>query len=81
MLHWPDLVLPPINLWNVPTMLPVKSPCTKVCKLNEDDVCVGCGRTRDEIARYMRASATEKESINARAHDRLSTLHRNQPLR
>jgi predicted Fe-S protein YdhL (DUF1289 family) len=25
------------------------SPCIGVCKLNPDNVCVGCGRTIDEI--------------------------------
>lgn len=26
-----------------------KSPCIKVCKLNDDNVCIGCNRTIEEI--------------------------------
>ena len=26
-----------------------KSPCIKQCRLDENNVCVGCGRTIDEI--------------------------------
>ncbi len=25
------------------------SPCTTICKLNEEDICIGCYRTADEI--------------------------------
>jgi len=28
----------------------VASPCVGVCRLDMDDVCTGCHRTRDEIA-------------------------------
>jgi predicted Fe-S protein YdhL (DUF1289 family) len=28
---------------------PVKSPCNSVCMLNDEDVCVGCYRTSEEI--------------------------------
>jgi predicted Fe-S protein YdhL (DUF1289 family) len=27
----------------------ISSPCTRLCKLDKDDICVGCGRTRIEI--------------------------------
>jgi len=53
----------------------VKSPCIEYCKLNDEGVCIGCGRTADEIARYMRASESERESINERAHERLSKVY------
>jgi predicted Fe-S protein YdhL (DUF1289 family) len=29
-----------------------KSPCIKQCRLNENKVCVGCGRSIDEIKQY-----------------------------
>lgn len=35
-----------------------KSPCTKVCKL-EDGKCIGCGRTPDEIAAYGRGERND----------------------
>ncbi|MGZ9410804.1 MAG: DUF1289 domain-containing protein [Methylocystis sp.] len=31
----------------------VDSPCIKICELNGDGVCVGCGRTRAEIAGWI----------------------------
>jgi predicted Fe-S protein YdhL (DUF1289 family) len=29
-----------------------KSPCIKQCRLDENNVCVGCGRTIDEIKQH-----------------------------
>ena len=29
--------------------LAISSPCTSICKLNEEDICIGCSRTADEI--------------------------------
>jgi uncharacterized protein len=28
------------------------SPCRQVCRLNKDDICVGCGRTKKEISEW-----------------------------
>jgi uncharacterized protein len=41
----------------------VNSPCNQVCKLDAFDVCIGCGRTRDEIARWMRMRDQEKFEV------------------
>jgi predicted Fe-S protein YdhL (DUF1289 family) len=30
----------------------IKSPCIKVCKYDDDRVCVGCYRTMNEITRW-----------------------------
>jgi uncharacterized protein len=40
----------------------VKSPCVKICRL-ESNVCVGCGRTVDEIARWMRMTDAERKEV------------------
>lgn len=40
----------------------VDSPCTNVCVL-DDDICVGCGRTVDEIMGWQSMSATEQERV------------------
>jgi len=42
------------------------SPCIKVCKLDDGDVCMGCYRTRDEIARWTQMSDDEKSRANLR---------------
>ena len=38
----------------------VSSPCVRICALDEADVCVGCGRTLDEIARWSSMSSEDK---------------------
>jgi predicted Fe-S protein YdhL (DUF1289 family) len=43
----------------------VESPCVKICTV-KDDICIGCGRTRDEIARWTRLTEQERKSINER---------------
>jgi len=42
----------------------VKSPCLKVCLMNPDtELCRGCFRTLDEIARWSSMSEEEREKI------------------
>ena len=48
----------------------VASPCTEICRLDRHDVCVGCGRTRDEIARWTQMSDAEKAAVLARLGQR-----------
>ena len=38
----------------------VKSPCIKVCKYDEDNVCMGCYRTMDEISGWIFMSRERK---------------------
>ena len=37
------------------------SPCRKICQLNESEICIGCGRTLNEIAK--RSTYTQDERI------------------
>ena len=46
------------------------SPCMNVCVLDAARVCVGCGRTLDEIARWGRMSAVEQWDVIARLERR-----------
>lgn len=39
------------------------SPCTRVCTLDSNDVCVGCSRTLDEIVAWAAMSAEEQWSV------------------
>jgi predicted Fe-S protein YdhL (DUF1289 family) len=48
----------------------VESPCIKVCVLDGQSVCVGCGRTIDEIAGWSRMSAPEQLAASERAAQR-----------
>jgi hypothetical protein len=48
----------------------VKSPCVAVCALDEDDICLGCYRTADEITDWFMASDDEKRAIVRRSEER-----------
>lgn len=41
----------------------VESPCVRNCTLDEDDICVGCLRSIDEICAWGSASDSERRSI------------------
>ena len=48
----------------------VLSPCTKVCTLDGEGICVGCGRLLDEIANWSRMSVDEQRAVCRRAEER-----------
>ncbi|WP_041265134.1 DUF1289 domain-containing protein [Gemmatimonas aurantiaca] len=43
-----------------------ESPCIKVCRLDLEDRCYGCGRTRTEIARWSGMTLDERRAVNRR---------------
>jgi uncharacterized protein len=48
---------------------PLPSPCRSVCRLGDDGRCDGCGRTLDEIARWIQMTAEERRAVLARVVD------------
>jgi predicted Fe-S protein YdhL (DUF1289 family) len=48
----------------------VESPCINVCKI-ENDVCIGCGRTLEEIAHWTRITNEERKLINERVSNNI----------
>ena len=48
----------------------IASPCIRNCCLNDDDVCLGCNRTLDEILRWGDASDEEKIQVLLNADNR-----------
>jgi uncharacterized protein len=50
---------------------PLASPCVRNCCLDEDNVCMGCGRSLQEIVEWGTASDAEKTAILARSGERL----------
>jgi uncharacterized protein len=48
----------------------VESPCINVCTLNAQRVCIGCGRTIDEIASWSRLSDEERRTVCEQAAQR-----------
>jgi len=47
-----------------------QSPCVSICVLDEQDVCLGCYRSANEITDWFIASADEKRDILRRASQR-----------
>jgi len=43
----------------------IESPCVKICTL-ENGVCIGCGRTQDEIREWVILSNEERNIIMKR---------------
>ena len=44
----------------------MKSPCVKVCVMDpQRDVCMGCARTLDEIARWGLMADRERDAVMA----------------
>jgi len=53
----------------------IESPCNKICTLDaRSGLCLGCGRTVDEIGRWTAMSATERARVMAELPARLAVL-------
>ena len=48
----------------------VQSPCVSICALNDDDVCMGCYRSAQEITDWWDSSNIEKRQILTHADER-----------
>lgn len=46
----------------MPILTEITSPCVKVCRL-EEGVCIGCGRTQDQIRMWTTYSNEERNTI------------------
>jgi predicted Fe-S protein YdhL (DUF1289 family) len=47
-----------------------QSPCVRNCCLDENDVCLGCGRLLEEILRWRSATDAEREIMLELAKNR-----------
>lgn len=56
---------------DLPAPTDVPSPCVRNCCLDEDDVCLGCGRTIQEILAWQQGPDSERREIIARSRERL----------
>ena len=59
-----------------PVEPPVRSPCVSICVLDPvgSGVCVGCGRTLDEVAAWSQMSNAQRKDVVARCPGRLAAL-------
>ncbi len=51
----------------------IENPCIAVCRLR-GDLCVSCGRTKDDIRKWKRMKRPEKMAAVQRASVRLKAL-------
>ena len=65
--------LPPVQVERVKLISKVVSPCIKICTM-QNDFCIGCGRTTQEIAEWSKASDKKKRDILERLPDRLRRM-------
>ncbi len=49
----------------------VLSPCVGVCALDDDDVCIGCWRSGEEISRWGYLDNAGKREILKKVEERL----------
>jgi uncharacterized protein len=47
-----------------------ESPCVRNCCLNDEDICIGCCRSLDEIKQWLDCDDVERQSILVRAQQR-----------
>jgi predicted Fe-S protein YdhL (DUF1289 family) len=51
----------------------IKSPCTKVCVVHPAHaICIGCGRSLEEIARWIALTEAERTAIMVQLPARLA---------
>ncbi|WP_137392292.1 DUF1289 domain-containing protein [Rhodoligotrophos defluvii] len=53
----------------------IETPCVKVCVLDlETGLCIGCGRSRDEIGGWLALSRDERRAVMAELPARLVSM-------
>ncbi len=57
-------------MMSLPVSVPIDSPCVRNCCLNDEDICLGCGRSLGEITRWSAAKDADKLVILAEAQER-----------
>lgn len=49
---------------------PIPSPCRRMCTLDErDSLCIGCGRSLDEIMRWTTMTPAERKAVMQRVEN------------
>jgi predicted Fe-S protein YdhL (DUF1289 family) len=60
----------------------IESPCIKICTLDaRSGLCLGCGRTIDEIARWTAMSDAERDRVMNELPWRLAASRHHEPDR
>jgi predicted Fe-S protein YdhL (DUF1289 family) len=58
-----------------PNTMSIQTPCTQICTIDPASrLCVGCGRTLDEIAQWSALTADERARLMAELPRRIALL-------
>ena len=53
----------------------IETPCVKICVVEpETGFCIGCGRTRTEIAQWLSLNDAQRNTVMAELPERVATL-------
>jgi predicted Fe-S protein YdhL (DUF1289 family) len=64
-----------MDLMNAFLELTIESPCVKLCVVDpETGYCIGCGRTRGEIAGWLEMGSEERRRIMTTLSERMANL-------
>jgi uncharacterized protein len=64
--------LAPMNAFDLPA---IETPCIKICVIEPDSgFCIGCGRTRGEIAAWLDLSVGQRHEVMTTLPERVATL-------
>lgn len=64
-----------LHSMNALPLAEIETPCIKICVVDPDSgFCIGCGRTRLEIASWLGYGAHERRDIMAALPERVATL-------
>jgi predicted Fe-S protein YdhL (DUF1289 family) len=64
------------GMMNLPPPDPLASPCVRNCCLDDANVCMGCGRSLQEIVAWGTATDADKAAILASSRERLRMRER-----
>ena len=41
----------------------IETPCISICRMDETGTCIGCGRTKEQIAKWSRMTNYQRRQI------------------
>jgi predicted Fe-S protein YdhL (DUF1289 family) len=70
-----ELLIEPLMATVTAIASPIESPCNKVCVVHPvQKLCIGCGRSLDEIANWINFDGAERARLMAQLPSRLAAM-------
>lgn len=58
---------------------PLHSPCVRICTLDDEEICIGCGRSLEEIKGWASYSGSTRARLLKQCRKRLAARRRAAP--